>query len=56
MFDKITSRISKQCYGLNKQFVDPATVTLKCFKVRLTARAAQLGKLNECTRRASTPA
>jgi hypothetical protein len=34
MFDKITSRISKQCYGLNKQFVDPATVALKCFKVR----------------------
>ena len=33
MFDKITSRISKQCYGLNKQFVDPATVALKCFKV-----------------------
>ncbi|KAF6036538.1 RRM1 [Bugula neritina] len=29
MFDKITSRVSKLCYGLNLDFVDPAQVTMK---------------------------
>ncbi|XP_046543704.1 LOW QUALITY PROTEIN: ribonucleoside-diphosphate reductase large subunit-like [Haliotis rubra] len=29
MFDKITSRISKLCYGLNMEFVDPTAITLK---------------------------
>ncbi|XP_067944097.1 ribonucleoside-diphosphate reductase large subunit-like [Watersipora subatra] len=29
MFDKITSRVSKLCYGLNADFVDPAQVTMK---------------------------
>ena len=29
MFDKITSRISKLCYGLNGDFVDPVS-TLPC--------------------------
>jgi ribonucleoside-diphosphate reductase subunit M1 len=29
LFDKITSRISKLCYGLNSTFVDPAEVTQK---------------------------
>lgn len=29
MFDKITSRISKLCYGLNKEFIDPAKITMK---------------------------
>lgn len=29
MFDKITSRISKLCYGLHADFVDPAAITLK---------------------------
>lgn len=29
MFDKITSRISKLCYGLNKEFIDPAEITMK---------------------------
>ncbi|KAI8799129.1 ribonucleoside-diphosphate reductase large subunit [Biomphalaria glabrata] len=28
-FDKITSRIQKLCYGLHKDFVDPAAITLK---------------------------
>lgn len=28
-FDKITSRIEKLCYGLNKEFVQPASITLK---------------------------
>jgi ribonucleoside-diphosphate reductase subunit M1 len=28
-FDKITSRISKLCYGLNSSFVDPINVTQK---------------------------
>ncbi|XP_013405225.1 ribonucleoside-diphosphate reductase large subunit [Lingula anatina] len=28
-FDKITSRISKLCYGLNPDFVDPTAITLK---------------------------
>ncbi|UYV79318.1 RRM1, partial [Cordylochernes scorpioides] len=29
MFDKITSRIQKLCYGLNMDFVDPPSITLK---------------------------
>uniref|UniRef100_A0A803SZP3 Ribonucleoside-diphosphate reductase n=1 Tax=Anolis carolinensis TaxID=28377 RepID=A0A803SZP3_ANOCA len=29
MFDKITSRIQKLCYGLNVDFVDPAQITMK---------------------------
>jgi len=29
MFDKITSRIKKLCYGLNEQFVDPVRVAQK---------------------------
>ncbi|XP_069615690.1 ribonucleoside-diphosphate reductase large subunit [Ranitomeya imitator] len=29
MFDKITSRIQKLCYGLNGDFVDPAQITMK---------------------------
>ncbi|KAK3100478.1 hypothetical protein FSP39_020660, partial [Pinctada imbricata] len=29
MFDKITSRIQKLCYGLHSEFVDPAAITLK---------------------------
>lgn len=29
MFDKITSRVSKLCYNLNTDFVDPAAITLK---------------------------
>ncbi|KAK2170567.1 hypothetical protein LSH36_2g14092 [Paralvinella palmiformis] len=29
MFDKITSRISKLCYGLNMDFVDPCAITMK---------------------------
>jgi hypothetical protein len=29
LFDKITSRISKLCYGLNMNFVDPIQVTQK---------------------------
>ncbi|CAB3378939.1 Hypothetical predicted protein [Cloeon dipterum] len=28
-FDKITSRIQKLCYGLNMEFVDPPSITLK---------------------------
>ena len=32
MFDKITSRISKLDYGLDKRFIDPAAITMKvCF-------------------------
>uniref|UniRef100_UPI00358F085E ribonucleoside-diphosphate reductase large subunit n=1 Tax=Myxine glutinosa TaxID=7769 RepID=UPI00358F085E len=29
MFDKITSRIQKLCYGLNSEFVDPPQITMK---------------------------
>ncbi|CAK8683535.1 unnamed protein product [Clavelina lepadiformis] len=29
MFDKITSRVSKLCYGLNMDFIDPAKITMK---------------------------
>jgi len=29
MFDKISNRIQKLCYGLNMDFVDPASITLK---------------------------
>jgi hypothetical protein len=32
MFDKITSRISKLCYGLNSDFVDPVGVYLMQFE------------------------
>lgn len=29
MFDKITSRVRKLCYGLNMQFIDPTLITMK---------------------------
>eukprot|EP00127_Corallochytrium_limacisporum_P006912 Clim_evm27s237 gene=Clim_evmTU27s237 len=29
MFDKITSRLTKLCYGLNQEYVDPTQVTMK---------------------------
>lgn len=29
MFDKITSRVSKLCYGLDNDFVEPAEITMK---------------------------
>uniref|UniRef100_A0A6Q2YS44 Ribonucleoside-diphosphate reductase n=1 Tax=Esox lucius TaxID=8010 RepID=A0A6Q2YS44_ESOLU len=29
MFDKITSRIQKLCYGLNSDFIDPTQITMK---------------------------
>jgi hypothetical protein len=29
LLDKITSRIKKLCYGLAKEYVDPAAITLK---------------------------
>ncbi|KAI3378249.1 hypothetical protein SNEBB_006101 [Seison nebaliae] len=29
LFDKITSRISKLCYGLNQDFVEPIAITMK---------------------------
>lgn len=29
MFDKITSRISKLCYGLNMDFIEPTEITMK---------------------------
>lgn len=29
MFDKITSRIQKLCYGLNMDYVDPPSITIK---------------------------
>ena len=29
MFDKITSRLEKLCYGLNPNFIDPTQVTMK---------------------------
>ena len=29
MFDKITSRISKLCYGLKEDYVDPVDITMK---------------------------
>lgn len=35
MFDKITSRISKLCYGLDTNFVDPAAITMKVRKFSL---------------------
>ena len=30
MFDKITSRISKLCYGLNGDFVEPVSLLVAC--------------------------
>ncbi|XP_077467147.1 ribonucleoside-diphosphate reductase large subunit [Stigmatopora argus] len=32
MFDKITSRVQKLCYGLNSDFVDPAQITMKAIQ------------------------
>lgn len=29
LLDKITSRIKKLCYGLDKKYIDPAAITLK---------------------------
>lgn len=29
MFDKITSRIVKLCYGLDMSYIDPTAITLK---------------------------
>ena len=29
MFDKITSRITKLCYGLDTNYVDPTAITMK---------------------------
>lgn len=29
MFDKITSRIVKLCYGLDMEYIDPAAITMK---------------------------
>ena len=29
MFDKITSRIKKLCYGLSDRYVDPVQITMK---------------------------
>ena len=29
MFDKITSRIKKLCYGLSDKYVDPVQITMK---------------------------
>ena len=31
MFDKITSRITKLCYGLDTNYVDPAAITMKVY-------------------------
>ncbi|XP_014662625.1 PREDICTED: ribonucleoside-diphosphate reductase large subunit-like [Priapulus caudatus] len=33
MFDKITSRISKLCYGLHQEFVDPTQITMKVYVI-----------------------
>ncbi len=32
MFDKITSRIQKLCYGLNAEFVDPVSYEIAYIK------------------------
>ena len=29
LLDKITSRIKKLCYGLDKKYIDPSSITLK---------------------------
>ena len=37
MFDKITSRIQKLCYGLNSDFVDPVSpITLSLYSEGFT--------------------
>ena len=35
-FDKITARVSKLCYGLNLEFVDPARICQKVFTGNLS--------------------
>lgn len=46
MFDKITARISKLCYGLNADFVDPLVVSQKvCLGVYKGVLTSQLDEL-----------
>ena len=33
-FDKITSRINKLCYGLDRDFIDPVIISQKVVQVR----------------------
>ncbi len=41
MFDKITSRISKLCYGLKEDYVDPVRRTIKCWTSNVGAKIEQ---------------
>ena len=45
MFDKITSRISKLCYSLNPDFVEPVqpTLTLSLYSVYVCVCVCLLG-------------
>ena len=40
-FDKITSRINKLCYGLDRDFIDPVIISQKVVQVRVI-RAARV--------------
>ena len=35
MFDKITSRVSKLCYNLNMDFVDPVSIIIIMWMITL---------------------
>lgn len=43
MFDKITSRIQKLCYGLNADFVDPVSLCLVLPLLVVSAERQRLG-------------
>ena len=38
-FDKITSRINKLCYGLDRDFIDPVIISQKVVQVRVISAA-----------------
>ena len=45
MFDKITSRIKKLCYGLSDRYVDPVQITMKAISGMLTKLISDGGKI-----------
>jgi len=55
-FDKITARVSRLCYGLDPDHVDPAAITMKVISgVYQGVTTIQLDDLVRHSERASTP-
>ena len=55
MFDKITSRISKLCYGLNSDFIEPVILCLTCSCVCVCEAGGREGKETECGQHVLNP-